>query len=171
MTHACHHPSPHDIPIEEIENNPAALFNTKQLKKARKEMLDGKKPSECDYCWRIENNNSPSDRFFKSLEPWALSKHDEIQASDPESDFYPSYLEVDFSNVCNFKCTYCGPEYSTKWVEDLKQHGPIKLLENTNRLDVKPDIIKSIFRNEAQFNKQFQNKIKQFMNKNTIYNN
>ena len=46
-----------------------------------------------------------------------------------------------------------------------------KLLENTNRLDVKPDIIKSIFRNEAQFNKQFQNKIKQFMNKNTIYNN
>jgi len=46
-----------------------------------------------------------------------------------------------------------------------------KLLENTNRLDVKQDIIKSIFRNEAQFNKQFQNKIKQFMNKNTIYNN
>ena len=46
-----------------------------------------------------------------------------------------------------------------------------KLLENTKRLDVKPDIIKSIFQNEVQFNKQFQNKIKQFMNKNTIYNN
>ena len=46
-----------------------------------------------------------------------------------------------------------------------------KLLENTNRLDVKPDIIKNIFQNEVQFNKQFQNKIKQFMNKNTIYNN
>ena len=47
-----------------------------------------------------------------------------------------------------------------------------KLLENTKRLvDVKPDIIKNIFRNEVQFNKQFQNKIKQFMNKNTIYNN
>lgn len=134
MTHACHHPSPHSIPLDEIENNPAALFNTKVLKQARKEMLEGKKPSECDYCWRIENNNSPSDRFFKSLEPWALSKHDEIQASDPEADFYPSYLEVDFSNVCNLKCTYCGPEYSTKWVEDLKQHGPIKLLENTNHV-------------------------------------
>ena len=46
-----------------------------------------------------------------------------------------------------------------------------KLLENTKRLDVKPDTIKSIFQNEVQFNKQFQNKIKQFMNKNTIYNN
>lgn len=132
MTHACHHPSPHHIPVEEVLKSPAALFNTTRLKQARKEMIEGGKPSECDYCWRIENNGSPSDRFFKSLEPWALEKHDEIQTSDPTKDFIPSYLEVDFSNVCNFKCTYCGPEFSTKWVEDLKQNGPIKLLENTN---------------------------------------
>lgn len=132
MTHACHHPSPHKIPLEEIEKNPAALFNTSHLKEARKQMLEGKRPSECDYCWRIEDNKSPSDRFFKSLEPWALHKHDEIQESDPTKDFIPSYLEVDFSNVCNFKCTYCGPEFSTKWVEDIKQKGPIKLLEGTN---------------------------------------
>ena len=46
-----------------------------------------------------------------------------------------------------------------------------KLLENTKRLDVKSDTIRSIFLNEQQFNKHFQNKIKQFMNKNTIYNN
>ena len=134
MTHACHHPSPHKIPLNEIENNPAALFNTSILKQARKEMLEGGKPSECDYCWRVENNNGPSDRFFKSLEPWALQKHDEIQESDPIQDFVPTYLEVDFSNVCNFKCTYCGPEFSTKWVEDLKQHGPIKLLDGTNHV-------------------------------------
>jgi hypothetical protein len=47
-----------------------------------------------------------------------------------------------------------------------------KLLENTKRLEEnKSDIIKNIFRDEVQFNKHFQNKIKQFMNKNTIYNN
>ena len=46
-----------------------------------------------------------------------------------------------------------------------------KLLENTKRLDVKSDTIRSIFLNEQQFNKHFQNKVKQFMNKNTIYNN
>jgi hypothetical protein len=46
-----------------------------------------------------------------------------------------------------------------------------KLLENTKRLDVKSDTISSIFHNEQQFNKHFQNKVKQFMNKNTIYNN
>lgn len=131
MTHACHHPSPHAIPLSEIENNPASLFNTSRLKQARKEMIEGKRPSECDYCWRAEDNNSPSDRFYKSLEPWALNLHDKIQNADPMDDVYPTYLEVDFSNVCNFACTYCGPEFSSKWVENLKQHGPIKLLEHT----------------------------------------
>jgi len=134
MTHACHHPVPHDIPLDEIENNPAALFNTKHLKHARKEMLEGKRPSECDYCWRIEDNGGNSDRFFKSIEPWALGEHDKIQVSNPNDDIYPSYLEVDFSNVCNFKCVYCGPEYSTQWVEDLKRFGPIKLLDNTKQV-------------------------------------
>ena len=134
MTHACHHPSPHDIPLDEIKNNPAALFNTKRLKQARREMLEGNRPSECDYCWRIEDNNSVSDRFYKSLEPWALYLHDTIQSSDPDADIFPSYLEVDFSNVCNFACTYCGPEFSSKWVENLKQHGPIKLLEDTKHV-------------------------------------
>jgi hypothetical protein len=134
MSHACHHPTPHKISLEEIKNNPAALFNTSQLKQARREMLEGKRPGECDYCWRVEDSGSPSDRFYKSLEPWALNKHDEIQAIDPDADIYPSYLEVDFSNVCNFSCTYCGPEFSSKWVDHLKQHGPIKLLEGTKNV-------------------------------------
>ena len=133
-THACHHPTSRKVPIEAIETNPAVLFNTPHLKTARKEMLDGGRPNECEYCWRIEDNNGISDRFYKSLEPWAINKHDYIQSGDPMQDYLPAYLEVDFSNVCNFKCAYCGPEYSTKWVEDLNQHGPIKLLENTEYL-------------------------------------
>ena len=102
MTHACHHPVPHKIPLEEIENSPGALFNTHHLKRARKEMLEGDRPEECDYCWRMEDSNNPSDRFYKSIEPWALSDHDKIKEQGWEVDYYPRYLEVDFSNVCNF---------------------------------------------------------------------
>lgn len=131
LVHSCHHPTTHKIPLEEIENNPAALFNTSHLKRVRKEMREGVKPSECDYCWRVENAGGPSDRFFKSIEPWALENHDKIINSDPEQDFYPTYLEVDFSNVCNFKCMYCGPEYSTQWADELRRKGPVKVLEST----------------------------------------
>jgi organic radical activating enzyme len=134
LVHSCHHPKAHVIPLEELENNPAALFNTSQLKTARKQMLTGEKPSECDYCWRVEDRNSPSDRYFKSLENWALSTHDMVLENGHEIDYYPTYLEVDFSNVCNFNCIYCGPEYSSIWVEDLKRNGPVKVLEHTSKV-------------------------------------
>jgi organic radical activating enzyme len=134
LVHSCHHPKAHSIPLTELENNPAALFNTSKLKEARKQMLSGEKPSECDYCWRVEDNDGPSDRYFKSLENWALSEHDTILKNGHEIDYYPTYLEVDFSNVCNFNCIYCGPEYSSVWVEDLKRNGPVKVLENTKKV-------------------------------------
>lgn len=134
LVHSCHHPKAHSIPLTELENNPAALFNTSKLKEARKQMLSGEKPSECDYCWRVEDNDGPSDRYFKSLENWALSEHDTVLKNGHEIDYYPTYLEVDFSNVCNFNCIYCGPEYSSVWVEDLKRNGPVKVLENTKKV-------------------------------------
>ena len=134
LVHSCHHPKAHVVPLEELENNPSALFNTRKLKQARKEMLTGAKPSECDYCWRVEDKGSPSDRYYKSLENWALQTHDTVLENGHEIDYYPTYLEVDFSNVCNFNCVYCGPEYSSTWVEDLKRNGPVAVLENTDRV-------------------------------------
>jgi organic radical activating enzyme len=133
MTHSCHHPSPHKIPLEELHDNPHALFNTKHLKQARTQMLNNERPSECDYCWRVEDDNGKSDRFLKSLENWASDYYDEISQLRGDENIYPSYLEVSFSNVCNMKCTYCGPEFSSQWVEEMKQFGPINLLKGTNK--------------------------------------
>lgn len=131
MTHSCHHPTMHKIPLHEIEKNPAALHNTLFKKEQRKKMLDGEKPAECDYCWRIEENKNFSDRQYKSMEPWALGDYEEIREMSGDEDVYPSYLEVSFSNVCNMKCTYCGPEASSQWVDDIKQKGPVLALEKT----------------------------------------
>lgn len=130
-THSCHHPSPHKIPLEELKTNPGALHNTLFKKEQRKKMLNGERPKECDYCWRIEDNNNHSDRYYKSSEEWALPYHNEIAKMTGNEDVYPSYLEVNFSNVCNMSCVYCGPEFSSKWVEDLKKNGPVKVLEGT----------------------------------------
>jgi hypothetical protein len=131
MTHACHHPTPHKIPLHEIAKNPAALFNTSHLKQARKQMLNDVRPSECNYCWRVEDQGKLSDRHFKSIEEWALPYHDEIATLSGDEDLYPSYLEVSFNNTCNLACVYCGPEFSSKWVEQLKSTGPVKVLEGT----------------------------------------
>jgi hypothetical protein len=136
MTHSCHHPSPHKIPIEEILENPTALHNTNYKKQKRKEMLEGERPKECDYCWRVEDNsNSFSDRVFKSEEPWSLPFFEEISTSNWNTNYNPKYVEVAFSNACNFKCSYCGPMFSSKWVEEVEKHGGYPTTGNFNNLE------------------------------------
>jgi organic radical activating enzyme len=127
-THSCHHPEPHKIGLEEISRNPSALHNSKIKKQARKEMLEDRRPSECQYCWNVEDSsNSFSDRVFKSSEPWSEPYFEEIKDSNWRDDYNPKYAEISFSNTCNFKCAYCGPEYSSKWMEEINQYGPYNL--------------------------------------------
>lgn len=122
-THSCHHPTAHKIPLSEIKDNPSALHNTSFKKLQRKKMLEGHRPSECDYCWRVEDIGAISDRTYKSMEPWAAPYINELKNRPWDNNVNPSYLEVSFSNVCNFKCSYCGPQISSKWMEEIQQYG------------------------------------------------
>lgn len=136
MTHSCHHPSPHKVSLKEVQRNPSALHNTAFKKQKRKEMLDGKRPEECNYCWNVEDNsNSFSDRVFKSAEPWSLDQYDIIKNNHWRKDYNPRYVEVSFSNTCNFKCAYCGPQYSSKWVEEVEKHGGYPTRYNFNEIE------------------------------------
>jgi hypothetical protein len=135
-THSCHHPSTHQIPVKEIERNPSALHNTQYKKRRRKEMLEGERPSECDYCWGVEDNSDRfSDRTFKSAESWSYPFMDEIKNSNWRDDYNPKYVEVAFSNACNFKCSYCSPAFSSKWMEEIEQFGAYPTTDKFNSLD------------------------------------
>jgi organic radical activating enzyme len=128
-THSCHHPGTHKIPLEEIKNNPSALHNTSYKKEKRKEMMTGIRPEECQYCWNIEdslkdNKNIFSDRIYKSSEPWSRSLVPAILDAKWEKNVDPKYLEISFNNTCNFKCSYCSPDVSSKWMEEIQEYGP-----------------------------------------------
>lgn len=124
--HSCHHPKTHPVSKEQIKYKPSALHNTDQKKIARQMMLSGERPPECEYCWNIEDRSGTnySDRALKSYEPWARDKLAEISQAPAEKDFNPTYLELSFNNICNLKCSYCSPEFSTQWLAEIKQHGP-----------------------------------------------
>jgi organic radical activating enzyme len=134
--HSCHHPATHKISEQEISRNPSALHNTRFKKLKRKEMLSGARPTECDYCWNVEDNSDRfSDRIFKSGESWSLPFKNEIIESDWRADYNPKYVEVAFSNACNFKCSYCGPAYSSKWMEEIEKYGGYPTLDNFNQTE------------------------------------
>lgn len=135
-THSCHHPRTHSISKSEIARNPSALHNTTYKKRRRKEMLEGERPSECDYCWNVEDNSERfSDRTFKSAESWSLPHYNEIKKLDWRADYNPKYVEVAFSNACNFKCSYCSPAFSTKWMEEIEKHGAYPTTDKFNNLE------------------------------------
>ena len=133
--HSCHHPRTHAISTAEIARNPSALHNTRYKKLRRKEMLNGSRPVECDYCWGVEDNSDLfSDRIFKSSEDWSRPYMQEIKALDWRDDYNPKYVEVAFSNACNFKCSYCSPAYSSQWMEEIQEHGAYPTLDRFNDL-------------------------------------
>jgi hypothetical protein len=135
-THSCHHPTPHKIPIDEIKIDVSALHNTSYKKEQRKKMLIGERPEECSHCWKVEDNTSAySDRITKSIDKWASPFIPHIANSSYSDNINPSYLEVSFSNTCNFKCSYCSPEISSKWFEEIKQHGPYPTSTKFNNIE------------------------------------
>jgi len=132
-THSCHHPATHQISLKELKRNPTALHNTNFKKRRRKEMLDGERPSECDFCWNIEDNSDRfSDRTFKSGENWSKPYMDEIKQLNWREDYNPKYVEVAFSNACNFKCSYCGPAFSSAWMQEIDKYGAYPTTDSFN---------------------------------------
>jgi sulfatase maturation enzyme AslB (radical SAM superfamily) len=126
MNHSCHHPDRHPIPTEGLLENPSLLHNTPFKKEKRKEMLEGARPSECEYCWKIEDQSDEniSDRHIKSSDDWAYPHLNKIINTPWQEDINPTYVEVMFSNVCNFSCSYCFSDVSSSIQGEMEKFGP-----------------------------------------------
>ena len=123
LNNSCYHPPLHHISPEDIAR-PGGLHNTTHKKAQRKMMLAGEKPAECQYCWNMENQAKLSDRHYRSGEPWAAVDFEKIKNSTgDEDDIIPSYVEVNFNHACNLKCSYCSPQFSSSWQDEVDRHG------------------------------------------------
>ena len=124
LNNSCYHPPLHRIPIEEIGRTPAALHNTTHKKQQRKMMLAGTRPAECQYCWNMEDLGQMSDRHYRSGEPWAARHFNTIaNSTGDEDDVLPSYVEVNFNHACNLACSYCSPQFSSTWQQEVERLG------------------------------------------------
>jgi|TARA_B100001094_G_scaffold79869_1_gene76142 organic radical activating enzyme len=131
-THSCYHPSPHKISLNEIKKNPSALHNTLQKKKERAQMLVGVKCEGCQYCWNVEElgDDHISDRMIRNQSIYKKDRVDEILKNNWDFDINPEYIEISFSNECNFKCGYCHPMASSSYYAEVEKYGPVKQVSN-----------------------------------------
>ena len=131
-THSCYHPRPHKIPLNEIAITPSALHNTEQKKYERLEMLNGGKPTGCQYCWNIEamGEDYISDRKERNSTIYTHDRYRQIQDGEWDMNINPEYIEISFGNECNFKCGYCHPKHSSAYYKEIKDHGPYTMVKN-----------------------------------------
>lgn len=135
-THSCYHPRSHAVPLDEIAIDVSALHNTKYKKSQRALMLDGIRPSECSFCWQIEDSgNQLSDRAYRSKDVWEPGILEEALALQETGNANPRYVEVNFNQACNFKCSYCSPHLSTAWQQEIERAGPYNL-QGRNHNDI-----------------------------------
>jgi hypothetical protein len=146
-THSCYHPPTHKIPLKEIEENPSALHNTEYKKQQRAKMLAGERPEECSFCWQCEDSGKQlSDRAYRSKDIYEHGLIEEALELGVDGNARPRYVEVNFNQACNFKCSYCSPHLSTEWMKEIKEYGSYKLLDREHNsieliddLDNSPD--------------------------------
>ena len=95
----------------------------------RQMMIDGQRPKECEYCWKIEDmekdsdgNEPVSDRTFKTV-IYRDSDLRKIATADTDNDVNLKTLEIAFNRTCQLACSYCNPAFSSTWVKDIRNNG------------------------------------------------
>ena len=103
----------------------------------RAKMLDGQRPSECDKCWRIEDQAQRSDRQMKNSSlDWYWNRDIESIYHDAQAgNSQIRMLTVTTSAICNAHCVTCSPHYSTSW-RHLERHNTTIPIFPHNTLDL-----------------------------------
>ena len=100
-----------NTPIEEI------LLGQKNINK-QQNIINNAPAVGCHTCYDLERGKKEldiiSDRIFyiRELKRTPLDTY-QINNFDLQT------IDVRWTNLCNFACVYCGPEFSSKWVNEL----------------------------------------------------
>jgi radical SAM protein with 4Fe4S-binding SPASM domain len=101
------------------------VWNSDYMKGIRTQMLNGEEPNMCRRCFESEQSSNFStrlnhNRYFHEK----LKEIPEITKEDGHVDKVDlRYWDFRFSNLCNYKCRTCGPEFSSSWIPDAKEMG------------------------------------------------
>lgn len=102
------------------DNTLEEIWNCKDLKQLRLNMLAGKKSDICNTCYVLEKAGSNSLRksSIRHFKQHFDSVVETTQDDGTVPEFHMRYLDIRFSNICNFRCRSCGPQLSSRWHSD-----------------------------------------------------
>jgi hypothetical protein len=125
-------------PISEIADDKSILdiMNSEGYKDIRLKMLNDEPVSACQRCYDLESVGVWSLRQSQNTVRGQQSL-DLVEATNNDGsidNFKLKYMDIRFSNLCNFKCRSCGPGCSNLWGEEkLKIVGPDEWINRHGR--------------------------------------
>ena len=108
------------------------IMNSDRFKEIRVNMLSEGYVEECKRCYELEEYGIFTLRMGQNGNRGAKSL-DLINSTQPDgtiTKFNMKYMDIRFSNFCNFKCRSCGPSCSSVWAQEhVDMHGKENLQE------------------------------------------
>jgi hypothetical protein len=112
--------APLDKPMANLKDSSLKeVWNCLGLKKIRKNMLADRKSPECKRCYELEKVGMESQRLKSNAafqNNWKTVRTTKKDGRVPKLNL--KYMDIRFSNVCNFRCRTCGPQLSSGWYKD-----------------------------------------------------
>lgn len=107
------------MPIGNIKDQSIEQIVLGQENVARQNKITNRQPvASCQTCYELEHGKKGfdiiSDRIFYIRE----LKDTPIDLYQPDR-FNLTTIDVRWTNLCNLACVYCGPEYSSRWANEL----------------------------------------------------
>ena len=119
------------------KNTLEEILNSDEAKKIRKQFLNNKKPKQCESCWNAEENGEISDvrRHANNLGYDTIDQVIENISQDGTLNLQvPVWVDLLWTNTCNFACLGCKPSLSSTIAKKYKDE--FSLLHNSNYSDV-----------------------------------
>ncbi len=95
------------------------VWNSEKMRQLRQSMLNGRPSQGCDRCYTLEKAGFSSLRKTTNQRfAHAASTAVATTADGMLPDLSLRYIDIRFSNLCNFRCRGCSPSLSSSWYED-----------------------------------------------------
>lgn len=94
------------------EQSIATIWSGEKFKKVRDQFKNNIPDKKCNHCYNIEKSGKESLRKISNKKYAKDLKR--VEGDNPE----PIYLDIRFSNICNFKCKTCWHGNSSAWFEE-----------------------------------------------------
>ena len=106
-------------PLGNIKDQPIEQILVGNNQSRQQQIVDQQPVETCQTCYDLERGKKGfdhiSDRIFYIRE-LKNTPVDTYQVGN----FDLQTVDVRWTNLCNFACVYCGPEFSSRWSEELK---------------------------------------------------